>query len=158
MINSYQRFLPAIAITLVPLYPFLKRKTKDLKWGPLQEAAFCNTKKALSTDAALTFPITQVPLVLSTNANDVTIGWIATFGVPEHTTSDMGTTLTSQLWTSLENLLGITLHQTTALSPTANEMVELFHRTLKAPWFTQLPWVLLGLRTTPKDTLDISAA
>ncbi|XP_068235751.1 uncharacterized protein [Palaemon carinicauda] len=46
-------------------------------------------------------------------------------------------------------------------------MVEHFHRTFKAPlmsrckdsnWFTQLPWVLLELRTTPKDTLDVLAA
>ena len=41
------------------------------------------------------------------------------------------------------------------------------HRTLKAAlmtrcqdasWLSQLPWVLLGLRTTPKDGTDISAA
>ena len=46
-------------------------------------------------------------------------------------------------------------------------MVERFHRTLKASlkarcsgnnWHTQLPWVLLGLRTMPKDGLIHSAA
>ncbi|XP_068204280.1 uncharacterized protein [Palaemon carinicauda] len=56
---------------------------------------------------------------------------------------------------------------TTAHNPAHNRVVERFHRTLKAAlmsfckdsnWFTQLSWFLLGLRTTPKDTLDISAA
>ncbi|XP_068212647.1 uncharacterized protein [Palaemon carinicauda] len=93
-------------------------------------------------------------------------GRIARFGIYEHITSDRGMTFTSQLWTSLANLLGITLHQTAAYNPTANRMVERFHRTLKAAlmsrfkdfnWFTQLPWVLLGLRTTPKDVLNLSA-
>ncbi|XP_068218482.1 uncharacterized protein [Palaemon carinicauda] len=94
-------------------------------------------------------------------------GWIARFGIPEHITSDRVTTVTSQFWTTLANLLGITLHQTTAYSPAANGMVERFHRTLKADWmfrykdsnwFTQLHWVFLGLSTTPKDGLDVSAA
>ncbi|XP_068236907.1 uncharacterized protein [Palaemon carinicauda] len=78
-----------------------------------------------------------------------------------------GTTFTSQLWTSLANLLGITLHQRTTCNSAANEVVERFHRTFKQAmrscfkdsiWFTQLPWVLLGLRTLPKVALDISAA
>ncbi|XP_068228065.1 uncharacterized protein [Palaemon carinicauda] len=56
---------------------------------------------------------------------------------------------------------------TTAYNPDANGMVEHFHHILKAAlmslckdsnWFTQLPWVLLGLRTTSKDPLDILAA
>ncbi|XP_068210522.1 uncharacterized protein [Palaemon carinicauda] len=79
----------------------------------------------------------------------------------------MGTTSTSQLWISLANLLGIPLHQTTSYNPAVNGMVEYFHCALKPAlmshykdynWFTQLPWVLFGLRTTPKDTLYVSAA
>ncbi|XP_068201683.1 uncharacterized protein [Palaemon carinicauda] len=94
-------------------------------------------------------------------------GWIARFGIPEHITSDMGTTLTSQLWSLLRNLLGITLHQTSTYNPAANRIVERFHCTLRVAfmsrcknsgWVTKLPWVLLWLRTTPKDALDISAA
>ncbi|XP_068226483.1 uncharacterized protein [Palaemon carinicauda] len=82
-------------------------------------------------------------------------------------TGDWGTTFPSQLWTLFANLRGITLHQTTFYNPAANGMVEHFHRTLKvvfmsgcmnSNWFTQLPWVLLGLRTTSKDGLDVSAA
>ncbi|XP_068229380.1 uncharacterized protein [Palaemon carinicauda] len=46
-------------------------------------------------------------------------------------------------------------------------MVERLHRTLKAAlmssikdsnWFTQLPWVFMGLMSTPKDALDILVA
>ncbi|XP_068247829.1 uncharacterized protein [Palaemon carinicauda] len=56
--------------------------------------------------------------------------------------------------------------QATAYNPAANGKVENFHHTLKAAlmsrckdsnWFTQVPWVLLGLRIT-NDTLDVSAA
>ncbi|XP_068204720.1 uncharacterized protein [Palaemon carinicauda] len=53
------------------------------------------------------------------------------------------------------------------LQPASNIMVEHFHRIIKASlmshckdsnWFTQLPWILLGLSNTPKDTLNILAA
>ncbi|XP_068235923.1 uncharacterized protein [Palaemon carinicauda] len=78
-----------------------------------------------------------------------------------------GTTFTSQLWTSLSNLLGITLHQTTVYNTAASGMVERYYRTLKVALmsrcrdsnlFIQLPWVFLGLRTTPKDAMDVSAS
>ncbi|XP_068220447.1 uncharacterized protein [Palaemon carinicauda] len=93
--------------------------------------------------------------------------WIEKFGIPQHITSDRSATFTSQLWTSLAYLLGITLHQTTVNNTAANGKVERFHHTLKADLmsrykdsnrFTQLPWVLLGLRTTPKDGLDVTAS
>ena len=49
----------------------------------------------------------------------------------------------------------------------ANGLVERFHRSLKASprarlnsaaWMDELPWVLLGLRTVPKDDLGTSSA
>ncbi|KAK3893046.1 hypothetical protein Pcinc_003124 [Petrolisthes cinctipes] len=58
--------------------------------------------------------------------------WISRFSIPEHITSDRGTTFTSQLWTSLGQLIGATVHHTTACNPKANGIVERFHRTLKA--------------------------
>ena len=93
--------------------------------------------------------------------------WISRFGVPSHITSDRGSSFTSQLWTSLTQLIGSTPHLTTAYNPEANGMVERMHRTLKAAliarcqdssWTSHLPWVLLGLRTTPKEGADVSCA
>ena len=93
--------------------------------------------------------------------------WIARFGLPEHITSDRGASFTSELWKALAQLLGVTLHFTTAYHPQANGLIERWHRSLKtaltarcttATWTSQLPWVLLGLRTTPKEDLDHSAA
>ena len=55
--------------------------------------------------------------------------------------------------------LGIAHHQTTAYHPESNGMIERFHRnkknSLRAPcvdgsWSQQLPWVFLGLLTTPQ--------
>ncbi|XP_037781839.1 uncharacterized protein LOC119578174 [Penaeus monodon] len=81
--------------------------------------------------------------------------------------SDRGTSFTLQLWTSLGQLLGTSIHHTTAYNPEAKGMVERFHRTLKAAlmsrcsnsmWFSQLLWVLLGLRTIPMERLDVFPA
>ena len=93
--------------------------------------------------------------------------WISRFGLPEHITSDRGSVFISDIWSSLAQLLGVHLHHTTSYHPQANGMVERWHRTLKASltarcstsdWCSQLPWVLLGLRTLPKDSLIHSSA
>ncbi|KAK3895895.1 hypothetical protein Pcinc_000503 [Petrolisthes cinctipes] len=111
-----------------------------------------------------------IPMANTTStscASSLLSGWISRFGIPEHITSDRGTTFTSHLWTSLGQLMGTTVHHTTAYNPEANGMVERLHRTLKAAlmsrcnsytWSSQLPWALLGLRTTPKEDLDASPA
>ncbi|XP_037787703.1 uncharacterized protein LOC119583305 [Penaeus monodon] len=94
-------------------------------------------------------------------------GWTSRFGIPALITSNQGTSFTSQLWTSLGQLLGTSIHHAMAYNPEANGMVERFHRILKAAlmsrcsnsmWFSKFPWVLLGLRTTPKEGLDVSQA
>ena len=83
-------------------------------------------------------------------------GRISRFGVPDTITSDRGTQFTSSIWNSLCVLLQIKHRQTTAYHPQANGMVERLHRRLKdalqargaaATWPTDLPWVLLGLRS-----------
>lgn len=85
--------------------------------------------------------------------------WIARFGIPVDMSSDRGPQFTSQLWASVAQLLGTTLHHTTAYHPQANGLVERFHRYLKSAlrarltgpnWTKELPWVLLGIRTAPK--------
>ena len=93
--------------------------------------------------------------------------WIARFGVPLDMTSDRGPQFTSALWNEVANKLGIQVHRTTAYHPQSNGLLERFHRTLKAAlkarlqgprWTDELPWVLLGLRTVPKEDLDTSSA
>lgn len=95
------------------------------------------------------------------------LGWVARYGMPTAITSDRGAQFTSQLWRSVAEALGTTLHHTSSYHPQSNGMVERFHRSLKSSlrarldspnWMDQLPWVLLGLRTTPKEDLGASPA
>ena len=100
-------------------------------------------------------------------ARAYTLNWVARFGVPEVMVSDRGTQFVSELWTAMSELLGTQLNQTTAYHPQANGFIERLHRTMKAAlktrlsdpdWLDQLPWVMLGIRTTPKEDLDASPA
>ena len=93
--------------------------------------------------------------------------WISRFGIPFDITSDRGPQFTSALWSTISQQLGVQVHRTTAYHPQANGMVERFHRTLKSAlkarlsgdnWIDDLPWVLLGLRVTPKEDLHSSSA
>ncbi|XP_068206287.1 uncharacterized protein [Palaemon carinicauda] len=95
------------------------------------------------------------------------LSWISRFGFPDDITTDRGSAFLSEIWLSLANLMGMTLHSTTAYNPTANGMVESTHRTLKAAlmarcsdkhWKAQHPWVLLGFRTTPRTETEPSPA
>lgn len=67
----------------------------------------------------------------------------------------------------MARLLGVSLHVTTAYHPQANGLVERFHRHMKTAlkarlggpdWMDELPWVLLGIRTAPKEDLTSSSA
>ncbi|XP_066964198.1 uncharacterized protein [Macrobrachium rosenbergii] len=91
--------------------------------------------------------------------------WISCFGVPDIITTNRGPSFLSELWVSLACLMGTTLHSEMAYNPAANGMVERVHCSLKAAlmacctderWKEQLPWVLLGLCTTPKANGDAS--
>ena len=93
--------------------------------------------------------------------------WVARYGVPAVMTSDRGPQFVSDLWKSLSKLLGTELIATTAYHPKANGLVERLHRSMKASlrarltgpdWTDQIPWVMLGLRTAPKEDLDASPA
>ena len=74
VVNYYHHFLPNIASTMAPLYTGLAGKPKTLTWGPTQAAAFVTAKHTLSSAAYLKFPMPGLPLVLSTDASDITIG------------------------------------------------------------------------------------
>ena len=93
--------------------------------------------------------------------------WIARFGTPSDVTSDRGPQFTLELWSAVAEHLGVKLHRTTAYNPQANGLCERFHRAMKASlraslmdssWVDRLPWVMLGLRSAPKDDLQASSA
>ena len=94
-------------------------------------------------------------------------GWVSRFGVPLTIISDQGSQFESDLWRELMHLLGTTRHRTTAYYPQANGLVERFHRSFKdglrarlagANWVSDLPIVLLGIRTSLKEDLSCTAA
>jgi transposase InsO family protein len=98
-----------------------------------------------------------------TCADAFVTSWITRFGVPALVTTDRGT---SAVWTGLCRRLGITQLYTTAYHPQANGMVERAHRQIKDAlrscqaedsWPEHLPWVLLGLRASPKDDSAVSS-
>ena len=102
-----------------------------------------------------------------TCAHALVTNWIARFGIPMDMSSDRGSQFTSHLWNSISQLLGTKLHHTTAYHPQSNGLVERFHRHLKSSlkarltgpnWIDELPWVLLGIRTAPKEDLGCSSA
>ena len=102
-----------------------------------------------------------------TCARALIANWITRFGVAAEITSDRGVQFTSQLWASIAELFGTRLHHTTAYHPQSNGLVERFHRHLKSSlrarlnspnWIDELPWVMLGIRTAPKEDLSASSA
>lgn len=104
------------------------------------------------------FPISDI--TAETCARTLLSGWVARFGLPDTIISDRGAQFTSSLWERLSHFLGFQIHHTSAYHPQANGMVERLHRQLKesfwarqagCDWARQLPWILLGIRTAPKD-------
>jgi len=87
--------------------------------------------------------------------------------VPDTITSDRGPQFTSSIWTSLCRLLHISHIPTTAYHPCANGLVERLHRRLKDAlrahaagphWASHLPWVMLAIRSTPREDSALSPA
>ena len=73
----------------------------------------------------------------------------------------------STLWRELMELLGSKRICTTAYYPSANGLIEWFHRQIKTSlkaqlqptlWVDALPLVLLGIRTALKEDIHCSAA
>ena len=103
----------------------------------------------------------------STCARALVSHWISRFGLPGEISLDRGAQFTSKLWTTVSQLLGMNHIKTTSYHPQANGLVKRFHRHLKSTlrarltgpnWIDELPWVLLGIRTAPKEDLRTSSA
>ena len=91
--------------------------------------------------------------------------WVSRFGVPQ---DDQGSQFTSVLWSDLMAALGVKALRTTSYHPQSNGMVERVHRVLKerlmsrspqaSDWVSNLPLVLLGIRTSTRDSSAVSPA
>ena len=86
--------------------------------------------------------------------------WVARFGVPFVITTDRGVQFTSATWDSWCGDYGVQYITTTAFNPQSNVMVERLQRQMKdalgargsaAAWADHLPWVMLGIRASPKE-------
>ena len=91
--------------------------------------------------------------------------WVSRFGIPSDLVADCGLQFTSQQFTSTLEALGTQSHFTTVYHPQSNGLLERQHHWLKEAltarggnWEQALPWVLLGIRNTPRDDSDVSAA
>ena len=102
-----------------------------------------------------------------TVANAILEHWISRYGTPDTITTDQGRQFESHIFNHLCTRLGIKRIRTSAYNPKANGMVERFHRQLKDSlkclnndpnWTSQLPLILLGIRTSVKEDLKHSPA
>lgn len=93
--------------------------------------------------------------------------WISRFGKPAIITTDQGRQFISQHFRSFCQRFGIDHRLTSAYNPQADGLVERFHRTFKDSlrclnddphWTSQLPLVLLGIRSAFKQDLKTSSA
>jgi cleavage and polyadenylation specificity factor subunit 1 len=101
--------------------------------GPLPMSAgftYCLTAVDHFTRWPEAIPIQNI--TADTVTRSLLTGWISRFGCTETITTDHERQFESQLLHSLAKLCGIQLSRTTTHHPAANELVERFHRMLKA--------------------------
>lgn len=137
--------------------------------GPLPVAADGSTYILTMVDRSTRWleaaPLRQMDA--TTCADNFVNYWVTRYGVPTTVTTDQGRQFTSAVWSVLCNRLGIQHITTTAYHPQSNGMVERTHRQLKDAlrsrlagdkWPEHLPWVLMGLRSAPKEDTAVSSA
>jgi hypothetical protein len=80
LINSYRRFLPAVAKILVPLTDVLKggrKRSEQLEWTEGMQAAFKQSKESLYQATTLAHPDSRAQLGLWVDASAAHIGAVA---------------------------------------------------------------------------------
>jgi len=91
---------------------------------------------------------------------------MARFGIPLRITTDQGGQFKAELFKRLMQLTGSTHLRTTAYHPSANDLVERFHRQIKRLSYAIkrkilveiLPVVLMGIRAAWKEDLQATTA
>ena len=77
LVNFYHRFLPHCAELMNPLHSLLasaKPKSQALTWSDTAQAAFNATKDTLAKASLLSYPTTDAPTCLMTDASDTGVG------------------------------------------------------------------------------------
>ena len=74
MVNFYRKFIPAAALTMLPLFEALAGKPKTMTCNEAMVKAFKDTKKALAEAMLLAHPWQDAPTSLTTDASDYVIG------------------------------------------------------------------------------------
>jgi transposase InsO family protein len=161
--------LPAAAVQPIPV-PIIRFSHVHIDLvGPLPRSnegfAYLFTAVDRSTRWAEAWPLRAT--TAADCAEAFVSGWVSRFGVPASLTSDRGVQFSSAVWAALMKQLGVKHNMTTAFHPQSNGMVERLHRRLKealkareatTDWPRHLPWVLLGLRSSPREDSGVSAA
>ena len=79
LVNFYHRFLPHCAELMQPLHRLLdstKPRTQTLAWTDSTLAAFNATKEALAKATLLSYPQSNAPTSLMTDASDIAVGTV----------------------------------------------------------------------------------
>ena len=74
MANFYRRFIPAVALIMLPLFKALAGKPRALIWNDEMIKAFQNTKKALAEVMLLNHPRHDAPTSITSDASDQVVG------------------------------------------------------------------------------------
>ena len=112
----------------------------------------------------------EVPELNNISAANVVFGfirtWILRYGVPVTVVTDPGCQFKGEFWSTICKKLHTSHRTTTSYHPESNRMIERVHRNLKASlrakctsstWTSELPLVLLGLWSAPRESDSISS-